>query len=125
MKSNPGEVLRFLAVGALNTLATYLIYLALLSPLGHRWAYTACFVSGVLIAFGLNAKLVFQARPTWGGLIRYPVVYAAQYSIGLLVVSIWVERLGWASEIAPLVAVGLSLPLTFVLSRWAIRHRET
>lgn len=108
---------RFLAGGVLNTGITYLLYLGLLQLVSYRIAYSAAFVTGILISYGLNAVFVFRARITIGSLIRFPLIYLAQYLIGIVLVVTLVELAGVAAWIAPIFAIVVTVPLTFVLSR--------
>lgn len=119
-RSLPGGFLgRFLVSGAFNTLLTYALYLLLLAPLGHRWAYTAVFAAGIALAYGLNRVFVFRAHAGWRSALAMPLIYGLQYALGLAVVALWVEWLGWPAVVAPLAAIALTLPVTYGLSRLA------
>lgn len=108
---------RFLLSGVLNTGITYLLYLGFLQIVSYRIAYTAAFVLGIFISYGLNALFVFRAGIAIRSLIRFPLVYLAQYVLGLVLVSILVEFVGIAAWLAPIFAILVTVPLTFVLSR--------
>lgn len=108
---------RFLISGVLNTGITYLLYLGLLQLFTYRIAYTAAFVLGILISYGLNAIFVFRAKIAIGSLVRFPLIYLVQYVLGMVLVVILVESVGVAAWIAPMFAILLTVPLTFVLSR--------
>lgn len=108
---------RFLISGVLNTGITYALYLGLLQLCSYQMAYTGAFVLGVFISYGLNAKFVFRTGVAIGSLIRFPVVYLAQYVLGLVLVSILAEFVGMATWLAPIFAILVTVPLTFVLSR--------
>lgn len=114
----PTMVIRFLMAGGLNTVITYLIYLIALHPLGYAYAYTLSYVSGLLLAYTLNRKFVFRSHRGWVSFWLMPAVYLAQYALGLGIVWLWVEQLGWRPEPAPLIAIACSLPITFVMSKW-------
>lgn len=115
------EFLRFLVVGATNTVLGYLLYWILLSVLPYGAAYTAAYAIGILISYLLNCTIVFQRKPTWSGLLRFPLVYVVQYALGLALLALFVERLRLDKRIAAAAVAGCSVPLTFVLSRWVIR----
>lgn len=108
---------RFLISGALNTGVTYLLYLGFLQFFSYRIAYTAAFVLGILISYGLNAMFVFRAKIAIRSLIRFPLIYFVQYVLGLVLVATLVEFAGVAAWIAPIFAILVTVPLTFVLSR--------
>lgn len=108
---------RFLISGVLNTGITYLLYLGFLQIATYRIAYTAAFVLGIFISYGLNALFVFRAGITLRSLIRFPLVYLAQYVLGLVLMTTLIEFVGIAAWLAPMFVVLVTVPLTFVLSR--------
>lgn len=123
MKSFSAEALRFLLAGAFNTAATYVIYLAALQLMPYRYAYTGAYAAGIVLGYAVNTYFVFRAPWRWKRLLAYPLVYVLQYCLGLLCLTVLVER-HWASkELAPLLVVAITLPLTFVASRYLIKGK--
>ena len=119
-----GNIVRFLASGGVNTLVTWAVYYLLLNIFSYRWSYTIAYALGIALAYFLYRFYVFRrpggrAAPLWVGLI-----YLLQYLLGLALVSLWVQVLGAPVALAPLFAVALSLPLTYLLNRWVFRPRE-
>ena len=110
---------RFLVSGAANTAATYLLYLLLLGPLGHRWSYSIAFACGVALAYALNRKFVFRSHIGWRSVVAVPLIYLIQFGLGLAIVETWVVWLQWTAALAPLAAIALTLPLTYLLSKKA------
>jgi len=110
--------LRFLISGGVNTAATYAAYLVLLKYTGYRVAYTTAYVFGIILAFFINRLFVFQTHRGWRSVALFPLVYLAQYLVSMAVVWIWVEELLLPKEVAPLIAIVVTVPLTFVLSRY-------
>ncbi|WP_225042331.1 GtrA family protein [Xanthomonas campestris] len=109
---------RFLISGGINTVATYAVYIALLQVTSYKVAYTVAYVFGIFIAFFINRLFVFQTHRGWGSLLMFPFVYLAQYLVSLAVVFAWVEHLKMSAALAPLIAIVVTIPLTFVLSRF-------
>ena len=112
-----GTFIRFLVSGGFNTALTYALYLLLLRFISYRISYTVAFIAGIALAYILNRFFVFRAK---GGSYAFPlmaVVYLVQYLAGIVIVSFWVEILGWSASLAPLAAIALTIPLTFVLTR--------
>ena len=114
------EFARFLVGGVGNTLATYALYLALLTILDYRLAYTAAYASGILLAYWIGLRFVFRERGSWSKLRRFPLVYGAQYILGVAVVVAVVDGLGVPASLGPVAAVAVSIPVTFLLSRWIL-----
>lgn len=110
-------VVRFILSGFFNTGTTYLVYVGLLQWLGYKAAYTIAFALGILIAYGLNAIYVFRVRLSRNTFIKFPVLYIFQYVLGLSLVALMVEIAGVAAWIAPLIAIAVTVPLTFALAK--------
>ncbi len=114
---------RFLVSGAANTLLTYMLYILLLDAIGHRLAYSAAFLTGIGLAYFLNRNFVFESHAGWRSVLAIPLIYLFQYGLGLAVVEGWVTWLQWPSQLAPLAAIGATLPLTYLLTRAAFLLR--
>lgn len=119
-----GQVWRFLLAGAANTLLTYLLYLLLLGHVGHRLAYALAYAAGIGLAYGLGRGFVFRRHDGWRSVLLTPMIYLLQFCVGLLIVELWITLLGLRAEFAPLLAIAATLPLTYVLSRWAFVRRQ-
>lgn len=109
---------RFLLSGGFNTLVTYGIYLLLLNVLSYKTSYTVAYVAGIVLAYSLNRYFVFKSHQGIKSVALFPLVYLAQYLTSLLILWVWVEKLGLDSRIAPLIAIAITVPMTFVLSRY-------
>lgn len=116
--------LRFMISGGINTAVTYTVYLSLLSALGYKIAYSIAYVVGIVLAFMINRLFVFQTHRGWRSVVLFPFVYLAQYLVSLAVLWTWVERLHMSSKLAPMVAILITIPLTFTLSRLVFGRRR-
>jgi putative flippase GtrA len=116
------EFLRFLIIAAMNTGATFLIYLVLLLIVPYGLAYTGSYVLGIFLSYCLNASFVFRERLRISCALQYPVVYLVQYVLGITALYVLVERVGCSKAVAPLLVVLVSLPVTFLLSRYLIKR---
>lgn len=116
-------VLRFLASGAVNTLVTWAVYAALLLVLPYRLSYTIAYALGIAIAYLLYRYYVFNRSGGRLGPLWVAAIYLLQYLLGLALVSFWVQVLAAPVVLAPLFAVAVSLPLTYLLNRWVFRTR--
>lgn len=111
---------RFLVAGLVNTVVTWALYLALLLVLPYLAAYTLAYLLGVGLGYLLNAAFVFRVRLDWRGLLRMPLVYGVQLGAGNAVLWLTVSKLGVDPRIALLASIGVSVPLTFALSRFIL-----
>ena len=110
-------LVRYVLAGVLNTGATYALFYALLYVLPYAKAYTVAFVAGIGLSYALNARFVFAAPIRLASALAWPLVYLVQYLVGLAVLALLVERFGIAPAAAAIVAIIVTVPLTFFLSR--------
>jgi putative flippase GtrA len=114
---------RFVAGGAFNTLATWLVYLVLLQWTHYSVAYTCAYALGIVLAYGLNRYLVFRRAGGRLGPLLVAAIYIGQYFAGIALVALWIRGLGGPEAFAPLFAVAVTLPITFLLNRLVFRGR--
>ena len=112
---------RFIAAGAINTVASYAIFLALLQFAPYLVAYTIAYAIGIAISYLLMTRFVFATPPRLRTALRFPLVYVAQYLTGSAVIVVLVEAWGVSAPIAAIVAIVASIPVTFLLSRTILR----
>lgn len=124
MRSFNGEGLRFLIAGAANTALTYVAYLLALQVLPYRAAYSLAYALGIVLGYALNTWFVFHAAWSWKKMLAYPAVYLLQYGLGVLLLTLLVERQWISRELAPLVVVVITLPVTFLASRLLIKEKS-
>jgi putative flippase GtrA len=117
MKFIDASAPRFVAAGVVNTAATYVAYLALLQVAVYHVAFTLAFVAGILLSYALNARFVFRRPASWRSAWRFPLIYVLQYALGLALVSICVEWLRAPTWLAPLMALVVTVPLTYLAMR--------
>jgi len=116
------QALRFLIAGALNTMAPYAIYLALLPLLDYTLAYTIAYLTGIVISYFLSTAFVFRVTRTSTNMMPFPLVYVVQYLLGALVLNLAVRWIGIPDKFALIASIVVTIPVTFFLSR-ALLHR--
>jgi putative flippase GtrA len=124
MRFSDREFPRFLAAGAFNTGFGYVMYLAFALVVDYRLAYTASYAIGVVLSYWINTRFVFRAPWSWRRLAAFPSVYAVQYLLGLALIWLFVAKLHLSEKIAPLLVIPLTIPVTFVFSRFVIKGRS-
>ncbi len=125
MRPLAGEGLRFLASGAVNTMATYAMYLALQFLMPYQAAYAVAFAFGIFLAYRINLAFVFRERHTLAKALVFPLIYLVQYVVGAIALGVLVEVMGVPKEVAPLAVVLVTIPVTFILARLVLRGRST
>lgn len=124
MKFISARFARFLLVGLANTLVGYVLYLGANHFMDYRWAYTISYVLGIGISYLLNSWFVFREPLSMASLLKFPAVYVVQYAVGLAVVWLFVSRMELHEALAPLVVVPITVPLTYVLSRFVFSPQK-
>ena len=119
-----GEALRFMIVGAINTVVGYGLYLVLLSTVGYAYAYTAAYIAGIALSYMLNTRFVFRVQRRVRGMLLFPLVYVAQYLVGVVTLQLAINQLGVPQKLALLVSIGVTIPLTFLLSRLILKSPD-
>lgn len=117
--SESGRGLRFLLAGGVNTAITYLLYLVLLTVTSYKVSYTIAFITGIGISYILGRVFVFKTHQGYRSALMLPLVYLIQYLAGIAVVWVWVDLLHQHPMVAPAIAIAVTLPLTFLLSKFA------
>ena len=118
------EIARFLLAGTATTVFSYAIYLALLILLPYMVAYVISYAAGIIFSYFINTYFVFRQRFSWKSFFQFPLVYAAQLVINLLVLWLAVDKYGIKQEFAPLIAIVVSIPATYFLSRAIIKKNN-
>jgi putative flippase GtrA len=118
------RITKFLLSGAANTLVTYGLYLALLHWFSYQLSFSIAFSAGIVFAYLLARYVVFQKPAIRLGPIWVLLIYALQYALGMLLVTLWVKGLSAPPFLAPLFSTVCSLPITYRLSRLVFRGQE-
>nr|WP_242440689.1 GtrA family protein [Streptomyces sp. CB02923] len=118
-------MLRFAAVGGVNTLTFYGCYLALHPWMPYFAAYTIAFLCSMVGSFFLNTRFTYRTRPTWKKFLLFPLTQVTNYSVqsaGLVALVNWC---GLSTRAAPLVAAVLAIPFTYLVSTRILVPRRT
>ena len=114
----PVAFVRFLLSGGSNTAVTYVLYLGLLQFLPYWFSYTLTFSFGIALAYVLSRYFVFGVPPSGRRIFLFPAIYFLQFLAGLLIVFVWVDLFGWNPAFAPLASIAVTIPATFILTKW-------
>lgn len=115
------EFVHFTLVRAGCAVFSYAVYLVMLVWLDYEVAYVGSYVAGIGLAYLASARLVFGEPLRRKAALIFPVVYLVQFFLGFLLIRLAVEVLAVPEWLALGVSVAVTLPLTFVMSRWAVR----
>lgn len=118
-----GEFLRFLLVGGVQTVLSYLFFLLLLLVLAYPVAYSVSYCSGIVLSYFLNTLFVFREKVRWSSFLKFPLVYLMQYLLGLALIWFFVRHLGIPPSWAMLGVIALTVPVTFLTSRFVLKKQ--
>ncbi|MBD8738044.1 GtrA family protein [Pseudomonas fluorescens] len=103
--------------GGFNTALTYGVYLVFLNFLSYKTSYTVAYVGGIVLAYSLNRFFVFKEHNGFKSALFFPLIYLAQYLASLVVLWVWIEKLSFDERVGPLLAILITVPLTFFLTK--------
>ncbi|MFD2090349.1 GtrA family protein [Blastococcus deserti] len=118
-----GVFARFVLVNALNTGLYWGLYLALLPVAPYMVANGIALAVAVLVAYVANARYAFRVGTSRWSLVMYLVTNGTTVVLRSAVVWVLVEVLSLSEVLAPPVAVVVTMPVAFGLTRWAMRER--
>lgn len=119
------EVIKFVIVGGMNTFNYYIVYLCLLKllDLNYLVSHISGFIISFIISYYLNCYFVYKVKPTIEKFLRFPITQIVNMGMQTLLLYIFVKWLNIASEIAPFAGLIITIPVTFILSKWLLRDK--
>jgi putative flippase GtrA len=73
------------------------------------------------LSYVLNSLFVFRAELRVSKAIQFPIVYVAQYAMGIIILALAVEIGGLPERLGALISIAFSIPLTFAISRFILK----
>ncbi|WP_181350377.1 GtrA family protein [Thalassobacillus sp. CUG 92003] len=124
MKRLNNEFTRFVLVGGMNTLNYYIVYLILhnLFSMHYMIAHVTGFVVSLVISFFLNAYFTYRVKPTLGKFLKFPLSQLVNVSMSSMLVYMFVEWVHLNSNLAPIVAVFFTVPVTFIVTSKILKN---
>lgn len=116
------EFVRYLVVGAVNTVVTYALFVAAMHVMTYLLAYSGAYAAGIAIGYALQSRFVFRVPIQWRTALRFPLAYVVQYVAGAALLWLLVDYLAIARGVAALIVVAATVPLGFALNRLALRE---
>jgi putative flippase GtrA len=118
------EFALFIVVGLINTVGSQSAYgVMLLVTAPYLIAYAISYFVGMTISYTLNSLWVFKEPLSLKKALQYPLVYIVQLVASTVLMIILVDVLHFPKFFAPLVVVIITIPVTFVLSRFIIKGK--
>ncbi|HFQ1566692.1 TPA: flippase GtxA [Staphylococcus aureus] len=117
------EILKFIIVGGINTLNYYVVYLLLLKLLHIEYmiSHITGFIVAFVISYYLNCYFVYRVKPTWRKFISFPITQIVNVSLQTVLLYVFVSWQNLPAEIAPFAGLIITIPITFILSKWILK----
>jgi putative flippase GtrA len=115
--------LRFVVVNVLNTFLYWGLYLLLLLVMPYVWANAVALGIAILAAYVANARYAFRVRASRRSLWLFLMTNGTTMALRTAVVWLLVEHLSLPEQLAPPVAVVVTLPLAFGLTSLVMTDR--
>lgn len=116
------DLIKFVVGGGINTAFTYGVYFGLQVIMPYQAAYTFAFALGIVFSYWFNSTIVFKTPVNWKGFMTFPLVYLIQYVLSAILLVFFVEQIGVNQLFAPLFVIIVTVPITFILTRWLLRR---
>ncbi len=115
---------RWFWVGVINTLFSLAVYQMAVLVMPYAAAYTLAFVSGILTAAWGQSRFAFATKLRARSLVRFTAAYLLTYAGGLALLALLIDYAGLHKAVAPFVVLVVQVPLSFLMSRIALRDRQ-
>jgi len=121
MQPTTRQFMQFLLVRGACAVFSYGCYLLLLRWVSYEVSYVVTYILGIGLAYVSSAAWIFKEPLRRTAALVFPLVYVVQFVLGFLLMRLAVEVLGVPEAFALAFSIIVTLPLTFVMSRWAVR----
>lgn len=109
------QFLVFIIIGGINTLSSMFFSIIYSYMLGDVLAFIPGYLTGILVAYTLNARINFKEPLKLIKLIKYGISTIPNFIIQFICVYIGVELLKMNSIIAYGVAAVIGVPVTYII----------
>ncbi|WP_204193520.1 GtrA family protein [Staphylococcus sp. GDY8P47P] len=117
------EIIKFIIVGGINTLNYYIVYLILLKlcHVNYMISHIVGFLVSFVISYYLNCYFVYKVTPTLKKFLSFPLTQVINMGMQTLLLYVFVKWFQFPSEIAPFVGLIITIPITFIISKWILK----
>lgn len=118
MNKRKAEFIRFIVIGGINTLNYYAIY----TVVHHLWkvsygvSHVVAFTLSMVASFFLNSYFTFHVKPTWRKFFQFPLTQVVNFTVTTICIYLLVEQFGMSTSLAPLFAIFIAVPATFIVT---------
>lgn len=127
MNKKQVEFIKFIVVGGINTLNYYGLYTLCHHVFGFRYegAHVTAFLLSMVASFFLNSYVTFQVKPTLKKFLQFPLTQVVNFTVTTVCIYVLVEQVGVSTNIAPLFAIFLAVPATFLITSKILKREHS
>lgn len=115
---------KFCLVGVANTGLSWVVYLGLYRVLPYAVANVIGWAVGVVFSFFANCLFTWHVRPTWRRFLRFPLSSLPNVILSTAGVVLLVEYARIDKAIAPLIAMAVAVPISYLLAQAILSPRD-
>lgn len=115
------EFLKFIIIGVLATLIHYIIYFTFQkATFQYNIAYTLGYFLSFIFNFFASNYFTFNTTPNTSRGFKFFLAHLFNYSIQIILLNIFISIGVW-KEIAPIFVFMISVPINFILVKFALK----
>lgn len=112
--------LRFLVLGATNSVLSIGLYWVLQHALSLALAYSTAYVAGLVFSASMSGRFVFRVPAAGQQVATVFLAYLGVFGVGLGLVALLQEGLGLSPLLAGIGSLCVSAPLNYLAGRWVL-----
>jgi putative flippase GtrA len=117
------QVVRFGAVGGLNTAGYYGLYLLFGLAVPYLVAHVLAFVLSMVGSYFLNCYFTFRVKPSARTFALFPMTNVTNFVVQTVGLYVLVSGFGIDQRVAPLLVAAAAIPVTFLVARFLLTGR--
>lgn len=125
MTATVERMVRFGAIGVVNTGVHFLVYLLAQTVMAYLLAHVIAFSVAVVVSYFLNCWFTFRVKPSVRGFVLFPLSTIVNLVVSTVGLYVLVEFFGVAAWIAPLPTAVVAIPVTFLAAQFLMLGRRS
>ncbi|WP_024371251.1 GtrA family protein [Exiguobacterium sp. ZOR0005] len=127
MNKRKAEFIRFIVIGGINTLNYYLVYMLFhhVWKVGYGVSHVVAFTLSMVASFFLNSYFTFKVKPTLRKFLQFPLTQVVNFTVTTVCIYLLVEQLNVSTSIAPLFAIFIAVPATFIVTSKILKREQS
>lgn len=127
MNKRKAEFIRFIVIGGINTFNYYVIYMFFhhVWKVGYGVSHVVAFTLSMVASFFLNSYFTFKVKPTLRKFLQFPLTQVVNFTVTTVCIYLLVEQFGVSTSLAPLFAIFIAVPATFIVTSKILKQGST